>query len=595
MPTPSTPSPVIPFHRLSAVASAPADRTDTTATDEASTASVADAADTVDRLPMSSKALTLQGVLLLLQALPHYAFLKDGDSHYLGCNQAFSQLVGLPNPEAIVGKSDYELGWQVPGDKADFFRQGDQATLAGEPITDQQETLTLSGSLSRVVSMNKRRLVDTEGRVIGILGVAHDITEQRQMETALHSAQTAAKLAQQAKTTFLTNIAHDLRTPFSGMLGMIDLLRNQAAHTSQQASLDLLKDASEQLLLRVNQMITYAAQQCTQPPTRQPLCSPNSLLKQVDALLQPLAQQKKLTLRCHSDVGCAQSIISDEHRLYTIVLSLVSNALAFTEQGSVTVSMELSTQNVHSGFTHTLILRVKDTGIGINPHHQAAIYEPFTRLQPAYQHDTPGMGLGLSLVKQHLKALGGDITLQSTLHQGSTFTCHIPLTAANDTLTDTSHHHHHLLVVEDQPIAHMALQVLLDSLGCSVDVVTSGQAALDAVSKTHYDLILMDLGLPDMSGIEVTRRIRQLPYPPTVTSIQTRVIQAASVPIVALSAHLDASLKAQCHTAGMQDALIKPLRLAQAKALLAQTTLRNDGDRSVRQARVAVGGDGMGS
>jgi signal transduction histidine kinase/CheY-like chemotaxis protein len=462
--------------------------------------------------------------------------IKDTQSRYITCNDAFAKLVGFDSPSDIVDKTDFDLAWQIPGDNATCFRQGDKIALAGKILTDQEEVLSLPQQLPIVVRVHKRPIIDAEKNVLGILGVAEDITSQKKMEGALSDAQDAAKLAQTAKQTFICNIAHSLRTPLTGMISFTEILSEKLHQTPEGKVLNVVKVAQGQLLVRINQLIEYLATQKSSLLQIKPFASAD-LSAQIEGLYLPAAQQKGLSLEVVKE-NLPVDLMGDFTRISTLLLELVSNAIEFTQQGNVKVNLSYRDK------TAELIFRISDTGRGFDNDKRTQIFQPFERLKPAYQHDTPGMGLGLPLVNNHLKALGGNIQVESTPGKGSCFIVTLPTKQAP--LLP-------LLIVEDNPMARLFLSSLLESLGYEYDTAEDGKSALEAVKKNSYQLIILDIGLPDISGIEVAKRIHE--FQPK---------QA----IVALSAHLYEETKADALAAGMMDAYQKPLSTEKIKELL---------------------------
>lgn len=371
----------------------------------------------------------------IIHALPDYVFFKDSASVYLGCNQHFAHLVGLDGPEAIIGKSDFELPWQVQGDTAYRFRQDDQAVLAGTPVTNQLELLALPQQEPLIVSVSKVPLYDTSGNCYGLLGVAHDITALKKTEQALKQAQAQATLAETAKRDFLASMSHNLRTPFNGIILALDYLLSQPHPPEQKQLLTVALQASEVFMTHLIQLLNLSVSQHkkTRPPAKQAF-SLVEVLQKLDALLQPAAQAKGLTLTVSDLSSLPSYVLGDPYKLHAVLLALLSNAVQFTQQGGVQLLIETrlledKTQKIE------LICHVKDTGIGIAKSKQAKLFEPFSQIKPSYQcaynasdgHPFPGMGIGLAQAKTDLIQLGGSIAVQSQLDGGSTFTCRLPL------------------------------------------------------------------------------------------------------------------------------------------------------------------------
>ena len=376
--------------------------------------------------------------------------------------------------------------------------------------------------------------------------------KQKEIEQALKNAEAQVNLAKQAKADFIANIRHDLRTPFAGMIGLLDSLHAQLTDAAQRAMVANIRTASEQFLTRMNQITAFIAGEEALPRVVSEPFSPGVLMKEVQTLLHPLIQQQGLAFNVEGVENLPNQLQGDAFRCREILHNLLRNAVQFTPQGTVTVQARCYSGTSGQVF---LELRVSDTGLGIPRDQFAAIFEPFTRLQPSYQQSTVGMGLGLSLVKRYVDEVGGTLTLDSTLGQGSCFICTLPCEPFEPNPFSESSSCP-ILLVEDDKMASLAMRALFQTLHCSIEHAQTAAQAYEKIYIDHYALILMDIGLPDSSGLDVARAVRQLPDP-----------QRAHTPIVALSAHLDDNLRQQCLQAGMQSALTKPLTLAQAEQL----------------------------
>ncbi len=477
----------------------------------------------------------------IVNALSDYVFWKDEQSRYLGCNTNFAQLIGLNEPDKIVGRTDYELPWQVQGDLAECFRRGDQATLAGNFFVNQIETLALPEREPLLVSVTKTLLLGKDGNTKIILGVARDITARKKTEEALKQAEAQLRLASDDKRVFLANLCHSLRTPFSGIIGLGECLIETLKGTPDAQNIEMIHGASCLLLERLNQILELIATTKGGTPSISRRFAPKVFFKEIYTLMQPAAQKKNLLLTLNADDSLPEYLIGDTLRLQTIISSLISNAITFTESGTV----EINVRTTQDKYKPLLIFSVKDTGIGIPSNQHSAIFKPFERLQPAYVRETPGTGLGLTLVKDYLATLGGCIEVESKPGEGSCFTVEVPYQCSTSKVPSKVSH---ILIVEDNLIVQMALKKQFERLNCKVDVVSSASEALKQLTFQNYTFVLTDIGLPDQSGLVLARTLRAQ----TTTK---------DLPIIALSAHMDEELATTCKDAGMQDALQKPLRL----------------------------------
>jgi PAS domain S-box-containing protein len=225
----------------------------------------------------------------ITQSLPNYIFWKDAQSVYLGCNENFARLVGLRMPEEIIGKTDKDLNWQPVGDTAERFQQGDQATLAGRPITNQEETLALPNGKKLITLVSKLPILDDDHRVLGIVGYFTDITLLKKKERELRQAKRQAESANQAKSVFITNISHDIRTPLTGLLGMAKVLQ-QEVQTAQgkAAAADLFK-AGMMLLNLLNEVIEFSRCESGNLPIHEVKFDLLEVIQSMVTLLKPSA------------------------------------------------------------------------------------------------------------------------------------------------------------------------------------------------------------------------------------------------------------------------------------------------------------------
>ena len=477
----------------------------------------------------------------ILDALPEYIFWKDQHSNYRGCNRHFARLVGLTDPADIIGKRDDNLPWQV---HANFFRQGDRQALAGQPVLNQEESLTLKGREPITVSVNKHPIYDASGQICGLVGIARDITLSKQLLSDLNRPSMS-----QPSATLAQHIAHSLRTPCSGMMGLTEELTQILNSTPQQTCVNQLRQSCLILLNSLNQMINFISSD--QQPKRY-YFAPKRLFNQQIDRYRAAAELKGLAFSSNGLEQLPDQWLGDAARLEEMLSSLLSNAVTYTERGSIDLSLSVSQQPLYDQLT----VRITDTGIGIALEDQQRIFQPFVRLQPHCQGQ--GMGLGLTLTQRSIELLGGHITVTSTPGQGSCFSCHLPFQSVPTPTPRVVIHSDgpmKVLMVEDNAIVHLAQSIQLKRLNCQVDIAVDAQSALAKIQQQSYDWVLLDLGLPDQSGLVVAQQIRQR-------------YNAQTLPIIVLSAHLDDSLTQACQAAGIQASFVKPLTTEQAQRLI---------------------------
>jgi PAS domain S-box-containing protein len=502
-------------------------------------------------------------ILELLKQIPASVFWKDTNSVYLGCNDAFAHSVGLSSPEEIIGKTDYDL--PTTKEESDAFRADDRQVMQSKQAKlNIEECQTTSNGKKVTLLTNKVPLLDNKKNVIGILGIYHDITERKVMEQRLMEAFEKAEEANIAKTGFLLDMRHDIRTPLSGMIGLASLLMEHANEPDKvrEYGNDFVA-ASNALLAYLNKILeAIKASSCAVPILKQKF-NLKKTLEEIVSLMKPQAKLKKIDLELHYDKKLPRYFMSDGKRIHRIALELISNALKFTEQGFVKISV-----SAESLYDHHLILRlvVEDSGVGVPKEIHQEMFTQFKKLTPSYKGIYKGLGLGLSIIKEHIELLEGEIYLDKERKKGSQFTCLIPLQIAllqteegcvdeienfestsrsNKFNVEKSHQVKvigeeanlvYVLLVEDDGLIQMVSSSVLSSHGCKVDIAATGEQALELAGKNDYDLIFMDLGLPGIDGCEAARKLRAMEI---------------SVPIAALTAHGDDEHRAECMNAGI--------------------------------------------
>jgi CheY-like chemotaxis protein len=346
----------------------------------------------------------------------------------------------------------------------------------------------------------------------------------------------------QVKGAFLASLNHEIRTPLSGIIGMLDLLIETTLDEEQRDYLNAARACTESLSELLNSSLEYAALEAGQISLEETEFSVREMLEAALAQQRPKAEVKQLRLRLTLDNGLPETLIGDASRLRELLGHLVNNAIKFTHAGSVDVRVSMRAT--------LLVADVRDSGIGIPTDQIDSIFESFRAGESGLARAYPGLGLGLALAQKLAKVMRGQIAVQSQPGVGSTFTLEIPLRrpvapidGQNSRAADLGPA---VLAVEDDPIGITVLRHVLQRRLKNVHCVASGREALEAVALRHYDLILMDLQMPDINGLEAAARIR-------------RMSGYQDVPILALTASCSDQVKEQCRAIGMQAFLSKPI------------------------------------
>ena len=506
----------------------------------------------------------------MMNYIPGHIYWLDRTNRYLGCNQEHAKNIGLTSRLDIVGKTNEDMPWK---DIAETVNQTNQKVMrTGEQVTIK-ETGLVNGVQTTFLSQ-KVPLKNKNNDIVGILGISIDITEIEQLHKSLLEAKKGAEAASQAKTEFLANIRHDIRTPLSGIVGFSEILKSDSNERHTQEYADNLIASSYALLDLMDEVLEAVRVSSGEIPKLKRKFDLNGLLDKVIDLHKAKASEKKLLLNAIIDKELPRFVIGDKIRIQRIVSELIGNALNFTQKGHVTLTVELAKMQKRD-----LIIRIKvsDSGIGIAKDKQQEIYLQFKRLTPSYEGLYKGTGLGLYVVKQFIDELKGEIYVKSKVGEGTSFTCLIPLQESllddsegideeeaedkGHVIPATAPHPAikltHVLVVEDNLIAQKVANTLLNSMDCQVDIASSGQEAIDKIKSHHYDLIFMDIGLgAGADGYEVTRQIR------------SHEKDNEHTPIVALTAHAAEENKQQCIEAGMDAVLSKPMTKTHASNIL---------------------------
>jgi signal transduction histidine kinase/CheY-like chemotaxis protein len=402
------------------------------------------------------------------------------------------------------------------------------------------------------------------GRMIAIV---RDMTRFKTLEETLTHAKEAAEQADKTKSDFLAMMSHELRTPMNAIIGMNDLLAETSLDEEQQDISRTIGESGTLLLSIINDVLDFSKIESGELNTEQIAFDLKQHMQEAVDVVSPLAHLKGLGIDLYIDPSLPTRIVSDPLRIKQIVMNLVSNGIKFTEQGGITIQSEPS--QLENG-KPSILTRVIDTGLGITDEQLQKLFKPFAQADTSTTRRFGGTGLGLGISKQLSKALGGELTVNSSPGEGSCFAFNLPLVEPrrDSDLSDTplnpkakeesvEFEGYKVLVVEDNSVNRKVATAILHKLKVDVEHAENGKIALEKVQNGDFDLILMDCSMPVMDGYEATRIIRSMPEP------------VCNIPIIALTANALAGDESRCREAGMDGYISKPLRFATIRDNLA--------------------------
>jgi PAS domain S-box-containing protein len=450
-------------------------------------------------------------------------------------NKKFEEITGYGGEE-VLGKNPRVLksGYHRPEYYEDLWKTISAGKVWKGILVNKKKNMDIyweSAVISPVIIADK---------IVSYIAVKEDISEKVHSGEELMKAKQIAEQASMAKSYFLANMSHELRTPLNGIMGMTGLLKKTALDDEQMEYMELLESSSKNLHRIVEDLLDFARIDSGKLALRAQEFNLKEIMDSTLISFLPEAQKKNLPLYWSFEGQC-EKVVSDPDRLVQIVNNLVSNGLKFTENGFVRILFRVGEK---------LEIVVEDTGIGIDTAKIPKIFDSFSQLENPFIKEHQGLGLGLSIVRQLVDLLEGIIDVDSTLGKGSSFTVKVPLTQAaehdykkNDSLSNASDAR--ILVAEDESINRLFLVTLLKKEGYNVDEAANGKEAVRMACENPYDLILMDISMPILNGIDASRSIRQA--------------GKNDVPIVALTAHAYPEDAVRCMDAGMNDVVTKPL------------------------------------
>ena len=494
----------------------------------------------------------------MIDNLPLAMWYKDRDGHLLAANQALLNKLGIDNFAVIFGRNNAEIfsktvAKTINEEEIDVLLSGKERTF--EKVTEQNGQINYH-------EVHLSPVINSQGVVTGTVGYHLDTTEKKLQEIFVKQAKEKAEQLNIAKSQFLANMSHEIRTPMNGVIGLSKLALESSNVLEIKQLVQRINQSSENLMSILNDILDLSKIEDTGFSLNLKDFSINELLKPLTDLFTLTAQQSGISFKIICDEQIKQHIWGDELRLRQILVNLLGNAFKFTEQGEVILTINA----VHTTHSHTNHVRlrfaVSDTGVGLSPEQTSFIFDRFTQADTSTTRRFGGSGLGLSISQELVRAMGGEIKVESSLGLGSVFSFEIDFNTIDPSASNLIVNNDsglssvenlqakRILVVEDDKINQLVTGLFLKKLNIEYEIAENGLIAIDCIKNNTYDLILMDVQMPLMGGIEAAQHIRQFD-------------KYKTLPIIAMSAGVMLEEKQACQDAGMNGFVPKPTNIEQ--------------------------------
>jgi PAS domain S-box-containing protein len=480
------------------------------------------------------------------------------EGRYIDVNEAFLNTIGLKR-KSVIDSTSKDIGI--------FTKSSIREELTKQIIKtgriSEQEILIKKAKGGLLTCLYSAETINIQG-VKCILIVMSDITRRKQIEEELLHAKILAEEASKAKEQFLSTMSHEIRTPMNAVIGMTNLLLQDSPKIEQMENLNALKFSAENLLALLNDILDFSKIEAGKVELSNSLLNLKNLAEGLRRSFDRAAKEKGIELKSIVDPNIPTNLTGDAVRLNQVLTNLIGNAIKFTDKGSVTVSLKLDKDLKNSSI---ILFSIEDTGIGIQNNKQDAIFDEFTQAHIETTRRYGGTGLGLAISQRLVKLLGGEIKVRSKLGFGSVFSFSIkflkssPITVQQESAPTVKDSFlsktYRVLIVEDNEINKIIAEKFLKKWGIVVDHAENGLVALSKIENQHFDLVLMDLEMPVMSGYDAAIAIRNM-----------KDLSKQNIPIIALTASAMQDIQMKIYDLGMNDFILKPFNPEELKKKL---------------------------
>ncbi len=485
----------------------------------------------------------------LVDNIPVIIHAHDEEGNYVFWNKESERVLGYNSDHMLNNPRAVEMIYPEEDDRKKAIGCWDEGK---KHESCEIEAVTKSGEKKLIKWTRLSEMFPIPGWAEWEVGL--DVTSQRRFEWELKQARLSAERANNAKSRFLANVSHEIRTPLSGIIGLTKLILDGSLTIEQKKNLEQILSLSNHLLKTISDILDISKVETGKFSFEKTAFNLQAMLIEIEHAMIHQARDKQLDLIITKHPHVPDNLAGDSFRLKQVLFNLIGNAIKFTEQGCVVLDCRVKEKEERSIL---LLFRISDTGIGISQKDHNKLFQPFSQVDGSYSRKHGGTGLGLYISKHIIEMMGGDIWVESEPGKGSVFS----FSARFEEQTNKIFEHKNkfiqadnhnvplkILLVEDFPVNQMVISEMLKRSGHEVHIAGNGEQALKDIEGYSFDLVLMDLQLPEMDGFETTRLIRMNKDP-----------KIASIPVVALTAHSLESNLVLTRQAGMNEMLIKPV------------------------------------
>ena len=513
-----------------------------------------------------------------LESTSDLVYLKDKDLRFLAVSQPLAGLLGHSDWTEIAGKTEAEI--QNDHTNIHFKKDPEREVIDKGVVLELTEDIIKKGDKKGWVNTVKKPLKDAQGKIVGIVSVSRDITEMKETQEELAKATETAEAATRAKSDFLANMSHEIRTPMNAVIGLNHLLMKTDLDLKQKDYARKIGLSAENLLGIINDILDFSKIEAGKLDIEHVDFDLDDVLSNLSNMMGVKAEEKEIEVLIAKGKKIPTNLIGDPLRLGQVLLNLATNAIKFTDKGEVAVKVEIEKQTKK---TVDLKFMVQDTGIGITPEQKEKLFQSFQQADSSTTRKYGGTGLGLTISKNLVEKMGGNIDVESVAGEGSTFffTAHFNIQTKKkkkkhvipDTIKGL-----HVLIADDNETARLVLEDYCEDFTFTVEMAENGLDAVKMVESTDkpFDLILMDWKMPKMFGIEASKSIRNSKH----VKKQPKIIMITS--------YGREEVRRKAEDAGLDAFLIKPVNQSLLYDAIIQVMGTDDDFEEMLDARTSA-------